>query len=180
MNVEKLFIQVSQMSEHYDRMEKITGEKFNIFRTLNLESSEVRMHSAFLAEFLDPNGSHGQGDLYLQLFIDQLPNIENNILIFDTNSVSVEVEKYTGKINTDYTAGGIIDILITDKNNNQIIIENKIHAPDQKNQLLRYYNYGNNALLLYLNLYGENPSEYSSGDLDENRFHVLSYKIDIK
>ena len=179
MNIEKLFIQVSQMSKHYDHIEKITGEKFNIFRTLNLESSEVRMHSAFLAEFLDPKGSHGQGDLYLQLFVEQFQNIENYKLKFDTNAANVKVEEYTGVIDTDYTKGGRIDILMKDNNNNQIIIENKIYAPDQKNQLLRYYNYDNNALLLYLTLYGENPSSESTGDLDEKQYHVISYQIDI-
>lgn len=171
-----LLIQVAKISEHYEKIAKISGEKFNIFRTLNLEFSEVQMHSIFLAEFLNPKGTHGQEDLYLRLFTDQF-HISN----FDTKSAFAEVEKYTGAINADSTKGGRIDILLTDKNGQHIIIENKIYAKDQKNQLLRYHNFDKQAPLFYLNLFGTEPTNCSTaGKFDKTQYKIISYQNDIK
>ena len=41
------------------------GENFNIFKVLRLSTSEVRLHSAYLAELLDSKGSHGMGASFL-------------------------------------------------------------------------------------------------------------------
>lgn len=68
---ESLLDQVNALLKRYADINQITGEEFNIFRILKLESSEVRMHSAFLAELLNPKGSHGQKDTFLKLFIDR-------------------------------------------------------------------------------------------------------------
>ena len=40
------------------------GEEFNVFHLCKVDHYE-NCHSAILAEFLDPNGSHGQGDTFL-------------------------------------------------------------------------------------------------------------------
>jgi len=42
------------------------GEKFNIFEILGLKTSEVRLHSAIIAELLNPNGNHGLGDKFFK------------------------------------------------------------------------------------------------------------------
>jgi hypothetical protein len=91
----------------------------------------------------------------------------------------VEVEFWTGyKTDTD---GGYIDILITDKDNRQIIIENKINAGDQENQLLRYHSFDREALIIYLTPEGIQPSDYSTGKSDEvlERTICISYRKDI-
>ena len=83
------------------------------------------------------------------------------------------------------TSGGRIDIILEDgKQRRAIIIENKIYASDQSNQLLRYRNYGKeqfgecNFKLVYLTLYGCEPPERSLGG---EKFEVikLSYAQDI-
>ena len=53
------------------------GENFNIFKTLGMQTSEVRLHSAFLAELLNPNGSHGLKDKFLKAFLNDVVNQEN-------------------------------------------------------------------------------------------------------
>ena len=66
---------------------------------------------------------------------------------------------------------------------NQIVIENKIDAGDQYNQLLRYYNQypKPTSTLLYLTLYGSNPSKDSIGHLEINEdFYCVSYEKLIK
>ena len=35
------------------------GDYFNVFNTIGLWSEEVRLHSKFIAELLNPKGSHG-------------------------------------------------------------------------------------------------------------------------
>jgi len=172
---EVLLKEVASLQKHYDFISQLSGENFNIFRTLQLEVNEVRTHSAVLAEFLNPKGSHGQKDLFLKLFTECY-HIEN----FDTSSATADVEAYIGPINNDYTVGGRIDILITDCHRNHIMIENKIYAGDQKNQLLRYYHSDTSAKLFYLNLDGRDPLDWSTGErLDKEKFQVISYSNDI-
>ena len=48
------------------------GESFNVFDILGLSTNEVRLHSAFLAELLNPNGTHGLGSQFLFAFIINL------------------------------------------------------------------------------------------------------------
>jgi len=81
---------------------------------------------------------------------------------------------------------GRIDLLINFKNFS-IIIENKIFAKDQENQLIKYYNYvessGKAFLILYLTPNGSLPNEKSIEDKKNDKklkcnedFHLISYK----
>jgi hypothetical protein len=169
--MEKLLKKVKEISIKYEELNKVSGNSFNIFNVINVTSDEVRLHSKFLAELLNPKGSHGQDDIFLNLFAKQL-NID-----IDTSSATVEVEKYIG-VKTK-TSGGYLDIYVKDNKDKSFIIENKIYAPDQENQLLRYYNFDSKNLF-YLNLLGDEPSSNSCGSLiiDED-FKIISYKTDI-
>ena len=154
-------------------------------------SDEVHLHSMFLANLLNPKGSHGQRGKFLEAFLKMLqksfPAISADSLELDTAIASVEVEKYIGR-QTD-SEGGRIDIYLTD-GKHSIIIENKIYAGDQHHQMLRYWNYGmsqkgndteKSFVLIYLTLDGCSPSKDSLGeDLKENDIVCLSYKSDIR
>ena len=166
IQIQNLFNQISAIIKQYDKIAEITGEKFNIFRVLKLETSEVRMHSAFLSELLNPRGSHGQKDVFLKLFIKyfELPD-------FKTTDAIVQVEKFISRIDSEFLEGGFIDILITSKSKERIIIENKIYAQDQKNQLARYSQFDSKAHMFYLTLYGREP--------DVVGFKAISYQKDI-
>lgn len=178
MNTEQilnLLNQVSAIIKRYEDIAERTGENFNIFKVLKVTSSEVRTHSAFMAELLNPKGSHGQKDVFLKLFVEQI-----NFKDFDCESATIKVEKYIGFIADDGREGGFLDIFITDKNKKAIIIENKIYAEDQSNQLLRYYNYGrkhheNEFVLLYLTLDGKEPIDTSKADLRKSNWTNISY-----
>ena len=174
------------------RIEKFErGENYNIFNDLGFMSDEVHLHSMFLANLLNPKGSHGQRGKFLEAFLKMLqksfPAISADSLELDTAIASVEVEKYIGR-QTD-SEGGRIDIYLTD-GKHSIIIENKIYAGDQYHQMLRYWNYGmsqkgndteKSFVLIYLTLDGCSPSKDSLGeDLKENDIVCLSYKSDIR
>lgn len=134
------------------------GEQFNIFHICGIEHYETS-HSTILAGILNPNGNHGQGDTFLKAFLE---SVSNPIWLseFDTKTASVK---------TEYdTSNGRIDILITNDKNQAIIIENKIYAPDQPKQLIRYdkfaqktFHKGNYAIL-YLTLWGDEASKESA------------------
>jgi len=165
-----------------DKYIKPPGENFNIFKVLGLTSNEVRTHSAFIAELLNPDGSHGLSDIFIKIFIDILNKKlkPGDVLNFDSGHIKeVKVEFWIG-YKTE-TTGGYIDILLTDKSNRQIIIENKIYAGDQENQLLRYHNYNKSAQLIYLTLDGREPSVFSTNNNPEikDKLICLSYKNDI-
>lgn len=162
------------------------GELFNIFEVLGLQTSEVRLHSAFLAELLDPNGDHGLNNKYLKVFVEDI--VKNcKSFDFDTESAQVFPEFSIGNITEDYQEGGRIDLYVQDKNHHAIIIENKIYAGDQPCQLLRYHNYAekskglsqDNYILLYLTLNdGNMPSENSIG-YSPFEFFCISYRTHV-
>lgn len=171
--MEALLKQASLISTKHEEINKSSGRNFNIFKIIDLTTEEVRLHSSFIAELLNPKGSHGQGDCFLKRFIE-LNEIEN----FATENVKVYTEYHIGKVEKE--TGGRIDILIDDRHGNVITIENKIYAKDQENQLLRYHNYAPNGHLFYLTLMGDMPSENSYNDLIlKEDFNLLSYKDDI-
>lgn len=149
---------------------------FNIFKVMGMQTDEVKLHSTFLAELLNPKGSHGMGHLFLIEFINKCSFIDK---VFDTSKVDVEVEKYVGEIPESKETGGRLDIFITDRIQS-IIIENKIYAPDQEKQLVRYHNYNPNAYIIYLTLDGHTPTNDSACDLEySNHYHCISYEKDI-
>jgi len=159
------------------------GEEFNIFSILNVQSREVRLHSKIIAELLNVKGSHGMKDIFLKKFLEN-KNIWEDVE-FDILNSEVFVEKNAGPIiNNDCNSeGGRIDIVI-ETPKQLIVIENKIYASDQENQLMRYYKYCElqNKIfrLLYLTLGGSIASDYSSGVLHENvNYYCISYKEDI-
>ena len=69
--IKALLSGVSEIKKKYDEIAILTGENFNVFNILGLSTKEVRTHSAFIAELLNPKGSHGQGDTFLKLFVEQ-------------------------------------------------------------------------------------------------------------
>ncbi len=169
-SLESILLQIKGVKKKYEEIEKIKCEKFNIFSILNLESDEVRLHSKFISELLNTQGSHLQGDAFLKLFLKFLPNYH-----FNCENVKVETEKAT-----QYNRR--IDIHIKNNKNQLIIIENKIYAPDLENQLYNYHNYAEenceNFRLIYLTLKGTEPNIISTGNkLKKDEHYIcLSYK----
>lgn len=125
-NVEKLLNEIGKLviAQNERTKERYShGELFNVFNILGLESKEVRLHSALLAELLSPNGMSGVGNAFQKAFLAILGLPENYIV---DGKVSVELSIGT----TTDSERGRIDIIMED-GNHAIIIENKIYAQDQ-------------------------------------------------
>ncbi|MBV5342046.1 MAG: PD-(D/E)XK nuclease family protein [Deltaproteobacteria bacterium] len=152
------------------------GLRFNIFRILDRFDDEEKGHSAFLAELLNPKGKHGRGNLFLNLFIDNLKEEITNDKLDGYLSGNEECNFFVETEKS--TMDGRIDILIrSDKL--LIAIENKIYAEDQPKQLERYKQYLNSFkaenVLIYLTLYGYDPSNASKGILHDEDYYCISY-----
>jgi DNA-binding sugar fermentation-stimulating protein len=168
-SIQKLLAKVKHITDIDDKVQeerRKRGELFNVFNVIGLWSEEVRLHSAFLAELLNPDGSHGLQDAFLKEFICAA---EISDLKFQTSNSTVSTEYYIGK--KEGETGGRIDILIQSEDK-AIIIENKIYALDQENQLLRYKNFGDSKYakkykLLYLTLDCHKASENSTKIIPE-------------
>ena len=167
--VSEIFVQ-----ENIQQQEKRKrGEYFNVFEILGVQTSEVRLHSAIIAELLNPEGSHGLGEKFLNAFINDVISKQTSFKI-DLASTSVKIEYPIGTKSEDKTEGGRIDLLIQDKYKQTIIIENKIYAKDQESQLLRYNNFASKTeqlsneqyIIFYLTLEGEQATDYSLGNFD--------------
>ena len=145
------------------------GERFNMFDACGVNHYETT-HSAIIASLLDPKGSHGQGSLFLEEWLQVL-------------CIDGLIEPSDAKVVTEFTTcNGRIDILIEDNQNHSIIVENKIYAQDQQEQLKRYDDYAQmayghgNYQIVYLTLFG---TEATSQSGDTVQYVQASYSRDI-
>lgn len=150
-------------------------ESFNMFTALGIERKEV-YHSAFLKSLLNV----GPQNKILMSFVKDVLHLDDK-----TDYTEVQTEVNIGP--KTETEGGRIDLLIISRDHTKcIIIENKIYAGDQDNQLLRYKQYGENEYqgryaLIYLTLRGNPASQKSTGDnlIVGQDYITISYKQSI-
>lgn len=162
-----LLHRVEKINKLFNRISRLGGSHFNIFSILKMERDEVRTHSAFLYELLNPKGSHAQDDKFLSLFLTRVLKRKN----LNINNIKIEKEKFAN-------VHGRIDITI-ETTDLYIIIENKIDMIGSKGQLKRYKDFADKqrkqSAIFYLTLYGDSPVE--DGSVVE--VELLSYKYDV-
>lgn len=146
-----------------------SGEKFNVFRVLKIQRYETRTHSPMLRELLDPRGVHGQGSMFLKLFMTECGVPES---AFQVEGATVSEEYYIGP--KTQNSGGRMDLLLRDRRGKMLGIENKIDAGDEENQVERYRHFLGRGELLYLTLNGRVPS--NSGDIPAGTVRCISYR----
>ncbi len=173
-----LLANAHRITAHQDEIKMLRGEHFNIFSVLNMVHKENATHSAFLAELLNPHGSHKMGIIFLNHFLKTIEYPGK----LDVKTASVHVEKHIGTRNDQDKTGGRVDIFISDKNEFSIAIENKIYAGDQHAQVERYVNFNKDKnTVYYLTLKGDEPSEASTGKLRSGNldYYCISYSVTI-
>lgn len=142
--------------------EMVVASDYNIFSILKLHFSEVKAHTPILANLLNPQGSHAQGTVFFKSFVHHcLPTSWQRVAQVRPYQLFVSTEK-----RNPY---GQVDIFLRSISTNDpfaIIIENKINARDQYQQLYRYYQYAKDGLglnpdqicVVYLSPNGRRPS----------------------
>ena len=165
-NIQGLLNQVATINKKNAEILDATGGRFNIFRICGVNHYE-NTHSSIIAELLNPQGSHSLKNQFLDAFLETIGK-SFTLKDFDTTNATVHTEYVTDN--------GRIDILIKDHNKNAIIIENKIYACDQHEQLIRYDSSAKKHFehyqIYYLTLFGSEASEQSAGDVI---YHTISY-----
>ena len=116
-----------------EEMLSVWREEVDVFDVLGLDGSE-EFHSNFLAWLLDPKGSHGMGDHFLQGFL-VASGASGAISAANRPSTAVRREKSL-ELNGGY---GRLDIRILNENAHFVCaVENKVWAPESGNQLAWY------------------------------------------
>jgi hypothetical protein len=168
--IKNILNQVQLITHKNSEILEATGGRFNMFKICGVNHYE-NTHSSIIAEFLNPNGSHGLSDKFLESFLETLGD-NFNIQHFNFEKARVITELATEE--------GRIDLFIEDDANKAIIIENKLYAVDQPDQLKRYNNYAkvhkNDYQIIYLTLYGNDASQQSG---DGVNYITISYKEEI-
>ncbi|MDR0734040.1 MAG: PD-(D/E)XK nuclease family protein [Dysgonamonadaceae bacterium] len=171
-NIRNLLNQIAIISKKNAEILDAFGGRFNMFKICGVNHYE-NTHSAILAEFLNPNGTHGLKSKLLKCFVEMFCN--------DDIKQNFKIEK--ANVFTEYSVNeGRIDILIKDNENHAIIIENKIYAADQWEQLKRYKifaskEYGESKYqIFYLTLGGNEATKQSSEGVD---YKSISYQTNI-
>jgi len=161
MDIEK-FVEMFREYKEEQEIQKRRGlNDFNIFTTLLDKSDEVRLHSRFIGFLLDPVADHSQGSLFLDLFLK-----ECGLFGFFEETKRCNV----------YREHKFIDLYITD-GSKHLIIENKVFAGDQDEQIQRYIdtikednqrdvNLSDNLVVVYLSLNRKGPERYSLGNFE--------------
>ena len=122
-----------------DRLsQRRSASRFNLFEALGVERREVQTHSAFLAELFRPNGAHGQGTLFLERFLQYCLARGDEFRRFP----SVEFPTVAGLWEVDCEKAvpeGQLDIVVQSPESKFLmVIENKVDAAEQKDQIGRY------------------------------------------
>lgn len=170
---------IRALAQETDRQ---TGRAFNIFRVLGMEHLEVRTHSAFLAQLLDPEGTHGQGHLFLHRFLAMLSlSGLRSVQGRPFPAISADLAGTRWHVTSEKkTAEGNLD-LVLESPHVLVVIENKIYAGDRTDQVARYARWlrqhcrDRACALLYLTREGH-PST-SAGDED---YYTVSYRREVR
>jgi len=182
MPAEEIVQSLARISREIGKMEhareehlKSTHGRFNLFTVLLKAHDEVRIHGRYLTHLLDPQGSHDCGRLFLDSFLEEV----GLSALIKQDCVCVQNELYVGNIRGRES---YIDIYLEFKKA-VVVIENKIWAGDQPEQLCRYASYaekmGRPVFIFYLTLDGHPPSKNSLGGLREDKVALISYEKNI-
>jgi hypothetical protein len=162
--------------EYEKRHSKKLASKFNAMKFLNWNENKV---SEIISFFLDPNEDHGQGDIYLKLFKEELG------LHFHYNTA----EKVRVILEDSTFEKRRVDIVLKNHDQSSVLgIENKIYpwTKDQKSQVEDYLKYlqsisNNHYQLLYLTPKSKELTEYSGGKhieklIETGKLNLINYE----
>lgn len=167
-----------EFSAEARRIEIETSPHFNIFRILRLAHKEVQAHTPFLGELLNPKGSHGQGFVFLRSF---LAVAQRRGLVLPKGAI----ESCRWHVGIEQAAApfGNIDILARcPALRYLLVIENKIWAGEQPEQLHRYAEWmgtQRNAYELRQMIF-LTPTGRASDTIGPGGYTRLSYHEDIR
>lgn len=179
-NVDDLNRLLNELRVIYRKHEMLKGltTDFNIFKSIGSTSDEVNIHSKFIFAILKDR-LYGKKFLFefLKYVEIDLPSYE----VIEKTTIYKEHKIFEGRLDL------IINFETTNRDKFIIVIENKIYADDQKDQINTYIKHlekeekeacYSTTKMIYLTLDGREPSsEVSQGDPE--KIICISYKNEI-
>ena len=161
-----LFTSVSALRERQQQQKSKGLNDYCLLASVLGVNDEVRLHTRFIYSLLNPRGGHYQGTKFLELFLREIGKATEGEKWLNLDNVTVEKEVCPAHPQSQ------IDLLIHD-GKRFIVIENKLNAIDQKQQVQRYIEAVQAAyapapediLFIYLSKGRERPSGTGLGDL---------------
>jgi len=157
-NYGSLLVEFNKLRNENELKKQLGVHDYSLINALLNKNREVELHSNFIHSMINPNSNHYCDGIFLEFF---LKSINEDKFLNLSNS---KVHKEKGKI----------DLLIED-GERVIIIENKLRAVDQPQQISRYIDYSiknylnnDNTFLehkvhvIYLSEYKPTPSKDST------------------
>ncbi len=169
-------------TEHKTHLTATKG-RFNVFTVLRSAGDEVGLHTRWLAFLLDPNGTHDCDDTFLKLFLKTLAEgvqpHDDSQGVYLPHGLETASSTSAKMISEEREAEGQPDIQIDLPLWGGIIVENKIYAGDQRDQLehygkildRKYGKSGKHPLLLYLTRDGA-----KSESANRREYYRISYR----
>ncbi len=158
------------------RIDQKLATRFNIFNLIEPDENKL---SDILAGLLDPNGDHGQGDLFLRLLFEKL-----ELRLTHTKVAMVQREApTTHNVLKNHRR---IDVLV--EAGALIAIENKVDSLEQPDQIKDYLEHliqcaRNQAVpyaLIYLTPNGRQPTSLQKETVEKHReLHCWSYQNEL-
>ena len=159
-----LFSLLENTIKKQDSQKKRGLNNYNMVNVVRKATHEVGMHSNIIYSLINPNGQHFQGDLFLNVFIEEvvMPELGLKKLEDFGNVHSVRAEELTeGNRRIDFTI----------KSDKYLIgIEMKVNAYDLDHQVSHYFGQlekesdgqtKDNVYIFYLTKFGTKPSQKS-------------------
>lgn len=137
------------------RDRRLAAADFNVFEAAGIYSRELS-HSHFLAELLNPDGTHGQGSLFLNSFLER---------------VGIDKPKARAIVSTEYSIDEArrLDVLIRFGTQYLLAIENKVNAAEGEDQIKKYQEWLKQSerpyTLVFLTRDGRDPSTNDPAEL---------------
>ena len=169
-------------------LDRHLARRFNVFDYLRTDELGL---SRVIADLLDPGGTHGQGELFLETLLERIDHDPGRLgslqewlptSALESSRVSVTTER---TIPSGRRIDSVVEFVGPDGRTGCLAIENKPFAGDQKDQIKDYLvylkeKYPERFLQLYLSPTGEGPSTGSvdPGELEakwKGRFGIVSY-----
>ena len=125
-NYINFFEELKRFNEKQKKQKQRGLNDYNMVNVVRKENAEVGMHSNVIYSLIDPNGLHYQDDLFLQIFIKDVLEINDF-----GDILSVQAEESTNE-------KGRVDFTIK-SSKYYIGIEMKIDAGDSDNQISHYF-----------------------------------------
>lgn len=169
--------EITIIQEQENKRRFATKERFSIFSSLTRHHLE-ELHSNFISYLLNPSQTHDCETLFLEEFLKIITNkdatgILAKIAIHELAHAKVTTEKHID-YNEKFKKSGRIDIFI-EFPSTIIIIENKIYAGEQSDQIERYGDYtkplGKPVCILYLTLRGSASQQKTTHHYTQVAYH---------